>query len=231
MKWFLAFGVLALSCGDDRTPQPPTDPAVLVQTLGDLAAFGNKHVGTPAGAQAGDYVRGRMESIGLADVHFESFQFPRQDIQSATVGVTVNGAASAPGADAFDGTGAGHADADVVYVGYGTAEELAGKNITGKIALVDRSTQTHRSIQFLNLVNAGATAMLYVSMTTGNLRQVGSVRLSGGTAMGAIPAVTIGSDDGVALEQAITAGKTVHAVIDVAATSTPAMGRNVIGRI
>ena len=197
----------------------------------DLAAFGNKHVGTAEGAMAGDYVRGRMEMMGLADVHFESFQFPRQDIQNAAVAVTVDGAPQTPGADAFDGTGAGHVDADVVYVGFGTASELAGKNITGKIALVDRSTQTHRSIQYLNLVNAGASAMLYVSMTTGNLRQVGSVRLSGGTAMGAIPAVTIGNDDGALLEQAIMMGKTVHAVIDVAATSTPAMGRNVIGRV
>src|SRR5262245_35085862 len=121
MKWFLAFGVFALSCGDDGSPQPPTDPAVLSQTLMDLAGFGNKHVGTPAGTMAGEYVRGRMEAMGLADVHFESFQFPRQDITSATVNVTVDGAPSAPGADGFDGTGAGHADADVIYVGYATA--------------------------------------------------------------------------------------------------------------
>src|SRR5262249_11608051 len=231
MKWPFAFAFLALSCGDEGAPQPPTDPATLAQTLGDLAAFGNKHVGTPAGAQTGDYVRGRMESIGLSGVHFEQFEFPRQDISSASVSVTIAGAPSTPGADAFDGTGAGHADADVVYVGYATDQELAGKDIHGKIALVDRSTQTHRSVQYANLGRAGAAAMLYVSMTPGNLRQVGSVRLSGGTAMGAIPAVTIGHDDGAALEAAVQAGQTVHAVIDVAATSSVGTGRNVIGRV
>src|SRR5262249_50830695 len=156
---FLAFAVLALSCGESGSPQPATDPQTLLSTLTDLAGFGNKHVGTPEGAQAGDYVRGRMEAMGRADVHFETFQFPRQDITQAQVAVTVDGAASAPGADAFDGTGAGHVDADVVYVGYATDQDLAGRNITGKIALVDRSSSFHRSIQYLNLVRAGATAM------------------------------------------------------------------------
>jgi Zn-dependent M28 family amino/carboxypeptidase len=57
------------------------------------------------------------------------------------------------------------------------------------------------------------------------------VRFDGWSALGPIPAITIGNDDGTVLESALEAGKTVHAVIDVQAHSEPAAGNNVIGRI
>jgi aminopeptidase YwaD len=226
--------LLFCACGGDGPagPPAPTNPDDLLKTLEELAAFGPKHVGSDAGAQAGQYVQGRFAALGLADVHFEEFQFPREDVASATMSLSVAGQTMAPpGLDVFDGSGTGHAEGEVVFIGYGTSDELAGRDLTGKIALVDRSATYHRAVQFANIAAKGGLAMLYVSATVDNLRQVGSVRMSGGVSLGPIPAVSIGKDDGDHLKAALAAGQTVRAMIDVAATVAPGSGRNVVGRI
>jgi Zn-dependent M28 family amino/carboxypeptidase len=214
------------------SPPGPTDPADLTSTLADLAALGAKHVGTPEGSSAGDYVSQRFLAAGLTGVHFESFQVPRFDLQSSGLSVSVDGAALSPqpGFDVFEASGNGHVDADVVFAGDGTPGEVAAANPTGKIVLIRRNAFYHRSTQYKNIAAAGGVAMLYVSAAADNLRQVGSVKFTF-EAQGAIPAITIGSVDGESLITQVTGGHTVHAVIDVQATTTPAMGRNVVGRI
>ena len=64
-------------------------------SLEDLAAFGKKHVGTDGAKQAGDYLVSRFRQLGLADVHTESFQFPRWDLMSSSLTVASPCAASA----------------------------------------------------------------------------------------------------------------------------------------
>jgi aminopeptidase YwaD len=131
----------------------------------------------------------------------------------------------------FEGSGSGHADADLVYVGTATPSELSGVALTGKIALVDRNPRYHRAAQYRNVSGAGAVAMLYVSATSNNLRQVGSVRYDGWSPLGPIPAITIGQVDGMQLEAAAQAQTPLHAVIDVQAATSRQQGNNVIGRI
>ena len=43
--------------GSPAGPPPPTDPAALERTVRDLAAFGEKRVGTAGGAAAASYLR------------------------------------------------------------------------------------------------------------------------------------------------------------------------------
>src|SRR5262245_24163508 len=176
-------------------PLPPTDPGALGQTPLDPAAFGEKHVGTPAGAAAGEYVRDRFTEAGLADVHLEPFEFPRHDVISSSLSLTIDGTPASPGYDVFDGSGSGHAEGECVFVGAAREEDLVGVDLVGKIAVVQRSVSFHRSTQFVNVSAAGATAMLYLSIADNNLRQVGSVRRAW-DALGPIPAITIGTDDG-----------------------------------
>ncbi len=220
----------AIGCSSSG-PAKPTDPNAIVATLNDLAVFGNKRVGTEPGRQAGEYVLSRMQKAGLAGVHMESFQFPRHVVDSQSFAATVDGAAVSPAFEVFEGSGAGHVDADVVYVGTAHPAEVAAVDLHGKIALLDRDRSYHRSAQYANVSAAGAVAMLYNSASDADLIQVGSVRFDGWSPLGPIPAITIGNADGVMLENALTAGKTVHAVIDVQAHSEPAAGNNVIGRI
>lgn len=220
----------AIACNGNAPPKA-TNPDDLLATLQDLAAFGNKHVGSDEDRKAGEYVLMRMQQLGLADAHMESWQFPRHVVDSSAFTATVDGAAQTPKFEVFEGSGAGHADADVVYVGTAHPDEVAAVDLHGKIALCDRDRSYHRSAQYVNLVNAGAVAMIYNSVASGNLIQVGSIRFDGWSPLGAIPAITIGADDGGAMEAALKAGKTVHAVVDVQAHAEPAMGSNVVARL
>ena len=219
------------ACGSSQSPPKPTEPSALLGTLMDLQALGYKRVGTDAGRQAGEYLLGRMQKLGLSDVHLESFQFPRHQVDASSFSPTVDGTAMPIVFDVFEGSGAGHADADIVYVGSAHPNEVAAVDLHGKIALCDRDRSYHRSAQYLNIANAGAVAMLYNSAATGNLRQVGSVRFDGWSALGPIPAITIGSDDGGKLEGAFKSGSKLHAVIDVQAHQEPARGNNVVARL
>ena len=78
----------------------------------------------------------------------------------------------------FEASGVGHVDADVVAVGMAHPQDLTGKNLTGKIALVEPDRFYHRSSQVKNVADAGAKGMIYLSVAPDNLRQVGSVRRS-----------------------------------------------------
>ena len=215
-----------------NTPPAATNPAALMTTLEDLAMFGEKHVGTDSGHMAGEYVRGRMTKAGLTDVHKETFAVPRWDLASKSLSVSVDGKASTPPLEVFEGSGSGHvAAAEVVWVADATPMALAGKDLHGKVALVERNPAYHRSTQYLNVTDAGAVAMLYVSAAPMNLTQVGSVRRTWGTVVGPIPAVTVGADDGGAIKAALAGKKAVTATIDVVASTTRAEGDNIIGRI
>ena len=219
---------LGLSCGTQQLL--PTDPVELMTTLSALAAFGPKHVGSDEGRAAAAYIRDRMKSIGLSDLREESFSFPRWQSTSSSMSLTVDGQAMSPGFDVFESSGPGHADADVVWASTATDSDLAGLALTGKVALVVRDPSFHRAAQYKNVIGKGAAAMLYLSISPSNLRQVGSVRFDWESA-GTIPAITIGAVDGAILSAAVKAGKSVRATIDVAVSSTPSVGANIVGTI
>jgi aminopeptidase YwaD len=230
----LVVAVSTTGCGGDDGPPPvldPSDPADVRQTLEDLAAFGEKRVGTVDGARAGDYVADRMRELGLQDVGFESFRVPMWNLESSQMSLAIDGqAVTGIEHDVFYASGTGTADADVVYVNTAEDNDLANIDITGKIALVRRSVSFHRSSQMRNVSEAGAAAMLYMSTAPDNLRQVGTVSLSW-ESMVAIPGITIGADDGATLRAALDDGQTVTATINVAASVGQGEGRNVVGRI
>ncbi|MDQ3333741.1 MAG: M28 family peptidase [Myxococcota bacterium] len=230
MKRALLALLVACGGGGEVTP-PPTDQADLLATLEVLSAMGEKAAGTPAGAQAADYIAGRFRAIGLTDVHFEEFTFPQWKLVSKSLSITIDGVVMSPGFDVFEASGGGQVtSAEIVNVETATAGDLAGKNLTGKIALVVRDPSFHRSAQYQNVMGAGAAGMLYLSIAPKNLRQVGSVRF-GWEDGGTIPALTVGADDGKTIKDAVIAGKNVRATVDVKITSAPGTGKNVVGRI
>ena len=208
--------------GSQSGPPPPTDPADLERTVRDLAAFGEKRVGTPAGMAAATYVRARLEELGFDALRSETFHVPRHEVRSATLQLTVGGIARSIPFEVLEASGAGVADADVIVAGGAEPGDLDDVDVEGKIALVDRRTTFHRSSQYRAVGEKGAVAMLYVSDAPNNLRQVGSTR-SGFESMGDIPAISIGMQDSMDLR----AGG-VHARIDVDAVVVPATGENII---
>ncbi len=216
--------------GGGGTAPSPTAAAALMRTLEELAAFGQKRVGTPGGKQAQDYLVARFRELGLEDVHTEDFQFPRHDVEAATVLLKTGFSPPAPvGFDVFEGSGGGDVEAAVVFVGAAVGG-LGGVDVRDKIALVQRNPSLHRSTQYENVARAGALAMLYISQAPDNLRQVGSVRRAW-EAVGPIPAITIGSEDGEAVMRALAMNLPVSAHIQTRVVGTPASGGNVVGRI
>src|SRR3954469_13093347 len=143
----ILLAVLAIAgCGDDGAKVlPATNPADLTTTLDALAAFGEKKAGTPAGQQAADYIEGRFNQLGLKNVHKETFGFPLWELGAKSVTITIDGVAMTPGFDVFEASGGGTVDGPIVDVGTATDSELTGVDLTGKVALVNRSTSFHRS--------------------------------------------------------------------------------------
>jgi hypothetical protein len=197
-------------------------------TLEDLAAFGEKRAGTPAGARAAEYLRARMQAIGLQAVRAEPFAFPHHDLTAATLEVDVAGIPREVPFAALEGSGAGDVSGELAYVGWATDEQLLQKPVRGRIALVDRNPLFHRSTQYTNLAEAGALGMITISTAPNNHRQVGSVRRAW-DAMGAIPAFSVGGEDGHFLRAAAQAGRPTRARLHVAAEVTRGHGRNVLG--
>lgn len=230
MRRLLLVVTVLTACGGDEKPLPPTDPQDLMTTLEALAGFGEKQPGSDAGRQAADYIQDRFRALELAEVHTEKFTVPRWKLDSKAFTVTIDGVAMSPGFDVFEASASGVADGEVVDVASATDADLQGVDLTGKIALVKRETSFHRSAQLRNVAAHGATAMLYLSVAPQNLRQVGSVRF-GWNATEPLPAITIGADDGAKIKEALAANKPVQAHIDVQATSAPADGINVVGKI
>ena len=224
--------VLALAgCGDDpEKVLPPTNQDELLSTLGDLAAMGEKKAGTAAGRQAAAYIEDRFTALKLTDVHREPFAFPLWQLTSKSMTITIDGAPLTPGFDVFEASGGGNVVGPIVNVGTATDGDLAGLDLTGKVAMVKRDPSFHRSAQLRNVTAKGAAAMLYLSVAPENLRQVGSVRFDW-EAADTIPAITVGAMDGEVIRAAVMAGKVVQAQIGVAVTSTIGTGANVVARI
>ncbi|MFH2010715.1 MAG: M28 family peptidase [bacterium] len=219
---------------NNNNTAPYDDPTAVSErlqaTLWDLAAFGEKRAGTPAGAQAADYLFDRFETAGLQNVRFESFSFLLFELESSAMTVTADGVPLAIEHDVFAYSGSGSADATVVFVGHGKPADYVGKDVAGRVVLVERDEIFHRSAQYSLIVEHGGAAMLYVSASPDNLIQIGTVG-DPEDGLGPIPAVTVGTDDGQRIIDALDAGQTVRATTSVTASVGPATGRNVVGEL
>jgi Iap family predicted aminopeptidase len=204
------------------------------ETIRALSALGQKRVGTPACSQAGDWLAAKFRKIGLENVHFEPFRLPLQIVTGSTLALEVDGAARPFSHLALVGSGVGDVQAAPVWVNHAKPEDLRGKDLTHKIAVVRRDPNYDRAQQLFNVANARAAAMLYISDAPRGQIQVGSV-LRTFEPTTRIPAVSISRNDGDAVEALIRQGRVRQVHMAVAATvsplSRPAIGRNVVGTI
>ncbi|HEX8818402.1 MAG TPA: M28 family metallopeptidase [Archangium sp.] len=205
--------------------------------LQKLASFGERAVGSEAGRKAAEWLRDEMESIGLENPHFEEFAFPYNEYRTGKLSIQGGGLDRELAYDVLEasgGTGGKDLTAELVWVNIGAPADLAGKDLSGKIGVLKRDLNYDRAVQILNLINAHAAGMLYISNAPNNLRQLGTVRKTF-EATHSIPAVSIGQEDGEVLVAALDAGKTLRATLrlDVTASTLehPGHGRNVVGRI
>ena len=105
-----------------------------LDSLGDNP-LGFRLAGSPADNAAADYVEAEFTAMKLADVRQEAVPVDVWDMQGAWV--RVNGRTVAASQFAGVPGTAGAIGAPVVYVGLGTFADFLGKDVTGKIVLVD----------------------------------------------------------------------------------------------
>ena len=191
------------------------------------ADFGNKRPGSAAGYAMGDRLAEHFRASGL-ETSFETFHMPVWQSGQTTMKI-----ASGPGAgtsyptETFPYSGTGDVTAPVVDLGNGGPSDYDGKDVKGKVVLVDRSDTYHRTVQIQQAADRGAAAMLLVSASPDNLIQTGTVK-DAQRPPAAIPGVTVGSADGAKLRQQLAAGP-VTLAIQARGARVDGVGRNVIG--
>jgi hypothetical protein len=131
---------MAYTMGSFVLPLPGRPDAEVFRTCGSAA----KHEGA-------DFLAAEMGNIGLQDVVKEPFPVHAYETRGALVQIvspTASEEMLATGHTGIDGTGSGGITAEVVYVGLGRKVDYEGKDVTGKIVLVDVSENEMYWLQF-----------------------------------------------------------------------------------
>jgi aminopeptidase YwaD len=197
----------------------------LARTLHDLAALGEKRAGSAGGAASAAYLLDRFRAAGLAEVHAETFRFRAFALR----GSSLQALKRKIGHQALAYSGSGSAEAPLVHVGSGEPADYDGRDVAGRIALVERNVTFHRSAQYKEAVERGAAALLHVSHAPENLVQTGTIA-DPEDGLGPVPALSVGERDGRELIAAAR-GAGIRASLAVQADLEPAQGSNVVGHL
>lgn len=206
----------------------PAPAATATDEMIACTALGNKRPGTDADRRMGDRLLEKFRAGGL-ETSAEDFHMPvwRADRTAIRI-ATGPGAGDAITAESFPYSGTGRLQrAGIVDGGSGSPSDLGGKDVKGKVVLVDNSATYHRTVQVENLMRAGAAAMIYVSASPKNLIQTGAVRW-GQRPPATIPAVSVGSSTGEAIRARMAQGP-ITLDLDVQGERVDALTRNIVG--
>ncbi len=208
-RWILAEaearGIVAVASagnGDDHSgSKPPVqDPARLPTVIG-------------VGATDRDHALADFSSFGHGlDLVGPGVAIPMDGVRGTAVdsGLTIAGTNAPSIANlAFEFSPTGSVTGRLKAVGLGTTDDLAGLDLTGKIALIQRGTITFAE-KVANAAAAGAAAAIISN------NQPGTISGTLGS-LGAIPTIEISADDGALLADRLSHGP-VSASLRVAAT-------------
>lgn len=200
-------------------------------------SMGMRLSGTLSGNAASKFVAGKMRSAGLKRVRLEAVPCDAFSLRGATVAVgnrwmNVSQFPGMPGTDA-DGI-----TAEVVYVGRGMASDYVGKDVVGKIVLVDYD-QSLRRLAGLEAKYQGAAAVIVtrnpaVSGTWASIAKDALISYDGEYQWRWVPYVFMSQQDGEWLKTQL-AGAPVSATLRSSVVRTTeragAVGYNVVGEI
>jgi hypothetical protein len=191
------------------------------------AALGAKRPGSVADRTMGDHIIDRFRVGGL-QTSTEDFHMPVWRPSHEALSIAAGpGAGMALDAQSFSYSGTGHVRAEVVDLGSGMPSDYDGKDVKGKIVLVDNGGTYHRTVQVEQIMAHGGVAMVYVSASPKNLIQTGAVRW-GQRPPVAIPTMTVGTDTGAVLRSHMGAGA-VTLDLDVQGERVDVLTRNIVG--
>ena len=171
--------------------------------------------GTPAELRAVEYLEAQLASFGY-DVERMPFTF--QDDPFRVGEVRVRGAALE--ALTMSGSPGGSVEAPAVFVGLADDAGIAGRDLTGRIAVAERGGLTFAA-KYQNVAAAGAIGLVVVNNQPGPFS--GNLTLSA-----RFPVVSVAQEAGAALLEAARAGEPVTLTAPPASGGTRAY--NVIAR-
>ncbi|MFK2826923.1 M28 family peptidase [Bacillus sp. B190/17] len=172
--------------------------------------IGERAAGTDAEKRAADYIADQYRSYGL-DVDIQPFKFQTYK-EAEDVSLEINeitGKKFEPHVFGYSpNTPDEGVTSEVVYAGLGTASDFAGKDVTGKIVLIQRGELTFAD-KAANAAAAGAKAVLIYNNTAGTLKS--SIPSSGNY----VPTLGLTQEEGVALKTLLDEGQAVTATVKV----------------
>ncbi|HEY5169560.1 MAG TPA: M28 family peptidase [Thermoleophilia bacterium] len=139
----------------------PQNVETYLSNLG-TSPLGYRLAGTPSDNAAALYIRDKLRGMGLSNVHLEKVPVDVWDVRGASLTVgddvyTCSQFAGVPGVDS-------PLTADVVYVGSGLAADYEGRDVKGKIVLVDSSMDNFWfNFQGAEATKHGAAAVVLTS--------------------------------------------------------------------
>ncbi len=190
-------------------------------------------VGSDPAHEYADYLVQEMQNIGLTDVVKEGFPAHAYNYGGASVQIVspVEGDVwLAAGHGGLPGTGPDGITADIVYVGLGTKYDYEGKDVVGKLVLIDVSEEEMFWLQY-PLMEAEVHGALGAVVTWVEYQMLpNAVVTHDSEARTAIPCVDISKENAAVLKEMIANGETpkvkmwCDATIDYSGT-----GFNVVG--
>jgi hypothetical protein len=191
--------------------------------------------GSRAEHEASKFIKQEMRNIGLAEVAREGFPVHGYTFKGASVQVvspTPDAAMLAGGLGGVIGTGPEGLAAELVYVGLGTQDDYLGKDVKGKIVLVDVSTADMNwfHVPHYEAELHGASGMIVHWLDYQSLE--GSIYTADALAKPGIPAVVVSHKDFAVLKSLATGSPSPSVMVrsDVK-IDTNATSFNVIGYI
>lgn len=112
--------------------------------------------------------------------------------------------------------------APIIHLGMGLEADYSGQDATGKIALIERGEETFQ-LKTQRAAEAGALAVIFFDRQSIRPILATLVELS------EIPAVSVGSIEGLAVIETLNKGGTVSASLSVLGESQKSTSRNIIG--
>ena len=130
-----------------------------------LTATPHRLAGSPEGRQAGDYILGELKAMGFGDrdVMVQTFPVVQMARAAEECYIEVDGKRVAvepirPNGLALPATSAEGIEGPTVYLGPARPEDFAGKNLTGKIAVMDFAG----GLAWMDAMRLGAKAVVFV---------------------------------------------------------------------
>lgn len=176
--------------------------------------------GTPAEDAAVEYIKQQFESYGYeTEVQpFDIFSYTEPSL----IELSVDSMSFNPAPLGFTYGVNGDVTNELVYVGLGAPSDFEGKDVAGKIALIQRGEFSFAE-KIMNAAAAGAAGVIIFNNTDGVIN--GTL----GEPNNYVPALAITENQGLALKEQLDKGETVTATLKVEGAKTDqAVSHNVV---